>query len=55
MVLPASKNATWQEYVAKSVTSCRQALLLAHPNAVPLMMPGRMRPWDLRTATISSR
>jgi AcrR family transcriptional regulator len=43
VVLPASKNATWQEYVAKSATRYRQALL-AYPNAVPLMMPGRMRP-----------
>jgi AcrR family transcriptional regulator len=44
--LPASKNATWQDYVAKSVTRYRAALL-AHPNAAPLMTPGRMRPIGL--------
>jgi AcrR family transcriptional regulator len=44
--LPASKNATWQYYVVKSVTRYRAALL-AHPNAAPLMMPGKMSPIGL--------
>jgi TetR/AcrR family tetracycline transcriptional repressor len=44
--LPASRNATWQGYVAKSVTRYRAALV-AHPNAAPLMTPGRMRPIGL--------
>jgi hypothetical protein len=43
VIVPQSKQATWQDYVRRSVTGYRKALI-SHPNAVPLMAPGRLRP-----------
>jgi TetR/AcrR family transcriptional regulator, tetracycline repressor protein len=46
-----SPKASWQDMVTKSVLGYRAALL-KHPNVIPLMTPGTMRPiglgrWDL--------
>jgi AcrR family transcriptional regulator len=43
VIVPQSKTATWQDYVRRSVLGYRKALI-SHPNAIPLMAPGRLRP-----------
>lgn len=43
VIFPASRNATWQDYARRSGTRYRAALL-RHPNAAPIMTPGRIRP-----------
>lgn len=40
-LLRVSKNATWQDYVTKSIERYRSALL-RHPNTAPLMIPNKM-------------
>ena len=40
-LLRASKNATWQDYVTRSIGRYRAALL-RHPNTAPLMVPTKM-------------
>ena len=42
VVPPPSRNATWQDYVTKSVSRYRTALL-AHPNAAPLVVAHAFR------------
>ena len=46
VLLPRSKTATWEDYVVRSVSRYRDALV-RHPNAAPLMAPGVMPPTGL--------